>query len=433
VFTSAAACGLALAAMGFCTRVHAEDTAERAGEATSDTPPTPLTHAWVRARAYAVSPRLRALAAGIDAARARVGAAAPLEDPVVMLRVWELPAGIVTRAPGQTMLMAQQTLPLSSIRERREDVARAEARETEVARDAEAHGASLEADLAYVVLWEAAARARLLRTDAESVTQRAALARARVASGAVGAMELAEHEALVARAELAARTAETNLEARRRALAALLDLPPDTALPDPPDALQHAAPPLLAALTRDALTNRAETRYAEAARARAEALEGVARASEVPVLTVGAGAMWMAHEGLGWMVETGLTLPVWRDARRARHAEAAALAREAEASDDAWRVAIAREVGRAWSDWHAATERLAGLEARVLPAYEARCTVARAALAAGGDARALIDAERERLGVHMEILAARAEALRAHRMAMHAAGSDDVLGEEASR
>lgn len=427
-----AACALALAGTSLSTPTRA-DEATPLDTRGADAPPSPLRHAWVRARARHANPRLRALAASIDAAHARVGAAAPLEDPMVMLRVWELPAGVVTGAPGQTMLMAQQSVPLSSIRARREDVARAEAREAEVAREAAVHGALLEADLAYVAVWEAATRARLVAADAEVLSRRAALLRALVASGGVSATELARSEALVARAGLDVQAAETAVAARRRALAALLDLPQGTELPDPPETLDTAEPPTLATLVQEALSRRAETRYGAAARARAEALEGVAEASEAPVLTVGAGAMLMAHEGLGWMVETGLTLPVWREARRARHAEAAALGREAEAAEDAWRLAIVREVGRAWSDWHAAAERLAGLRTQVLPAYERRLDVERAALATSGDARALVDAEREARGVQLEVQRAQAELLRAACIALHAAGRDDTLSEEAAR
>jgi cobalt-zinc-cadmium efflux system outer membrane protein len=421
---------LALGGAGRAVSARADDPPPTTHANDDVTPTAPLRHAWVRARARAASPRLRALAASVDAAHARVGAAAPLEDPMVMLRVWDMPAGVVTGMPGQTMLMAQQSVPLSSIRARREDVARTEAREAEIARDAAAHGALLEADLAYVALWEAVARTRLVAADAQLVTRRTALVRTLVASGNVSATELARSEALAARAESSLRTAETAVAAQRIALAALLDLPPDTPLPDPPEALYAPEAPTLAALTQDALSRRAETRYGEIARARAAALEGVARASEGPVLTVGAGAMLMAHEGLGWMVETGLTLPVWRDARRARHAEAAALAREAEAAEDAWRIAIVREVSRAWSDWHAANERLATLRARVLPAHENQLAVARAALETGGDARALVDAERELLGVRMEIVDAQAALLRAACVAIHAAGRDAELVEE---
>ncbi len=423
---------LALAGAARAMSAHADDPPTT--HAHDDVIPTaPLRHAWVQARARAASPRLRALGAGVDAAHARVGAAAPLEDPMVMLRVWDMPAGVVTRMPGQTMLMAQQSLPLSSIRARREDVARTEAREAEIARDAAAHGARLEADLAYVALWEAVARTRLVAEDAQLVARRAALVRALVANGAAGASELARSETLAVRADSDVRTAETSVAAQRLALAALLDLPPDTPLPDPPEALHAPEPPTLTALSQDALSRRAETRYGAVARARAAALEGVARASEGPVLTVGAGAMLMAHEGLGWMVETGLTLPVWRDARRARHAEAAALAREAEAAGDAWRLAIVREVGRAWSDWHAAAERLAGLRARLLPAHDNQVAVARAALETGGDARALVDAERERLGVRLDIVDAQAALLRAACVAIHAAGRDAELVEEVLR
>ena len=46
---------------------------------------------------------------------------------MVMVRVWDLPADVVSRLPSQTMIMAQQSVPLSSIRARREDVERARA------------------------------------------------------------------------------------------------------------------------------------------------------------------------------------------------------------------------------------------------------------------------------------------------------------------
>ncbi len=427
----AALAGTAIAACLAGSRAaHAHDTARE--DAVSARPPDPLTHAWVQARTRSASPRIRALTAGVEAARARVGAAAPLEDPMVMLRVWDLPAGLVTRAPGQTMLMAQQSLPLSAIRARREDVARAEARETELARDAAVHATLLEVDLAYIALWEAVARATLADAQSRTAAQQAALVATQVARGAATPGELARVQVLVARAELAVRGAAASGEQRRASLGALLDLPAGTALTDPPAALVERPPPTLDALTHEALATRAESRYGEAARARATALEGVARAADAPVLTVGAGAMVMPHEGVGWMLETGLTLPIWRDARRARRDEAAALTREADAAEDAWRVAIAAEVARAWGAWHAAHTRLEGLRERVLPAYEARCVTERAALATGAGALTVLDAERELLDVHGELIAARADLLRADREATHAAGRSDALRAESA-
>jgi len=419
-----------LAAALLPTRATAQP---RTAADTTRVPDGPLRHAWVLARARSVSPRLRALRAGVDAARARVGAAAPLEDPMVMVRVWDLPADVVSRLPSQTMIMAQQSVPLSSIRARREDVERANTREAEITRDAAILGVTAEADAAYLALWEAAARVASATELVQVTAQLVPLVEARLATGDVSASELSLARAVVARSLADLGAARANVDARRAELRVLLDLPDGAELPDPPELVARGAALELAALTREAMSSRAEVRYGAAARARAGALDAVARASDGPVLTVGAGVMLMPHDGLGWMLETGLTLPIWRGARDARREEAAALVREADAGEDAWRIAINREVTRAYEACRAARARHTALVNTVLPAYEERRAVTLASYNGAGSLVGVVDALRDLTALRGEVVGALAELLRVEQELMHAIGRHEETLREVAR
>jgi outer membrane protein TolC len=230
------------------------------------------------------------------------------------------------------------------------------------------------------------------------------------------------------------------VQARRVELAALLDVDDPATLPDPAPLREAEAPAPLAALVARARRDRPETRYAEAARARARATAAVADASDGPLLDLGAGVMIMPH-GTGLMLDVGITLPVWRGPRRARQAEAAALAAEADAAEESWRLSLLRELASALAARQAAIARRDALRDEVLPALEARRSTALAAYAAaatgasgaGASLESVAEGLREEATLRADLAAAQGEIARADVWLAHALGAHEVPWAAATR
>jgi outer membrane protein TolC len=131
------------------------------------------------------------------------------------------------------------------------------------------------------------------------------------------------------------------------------------------------------------------------------------------MLRVGAGAMAMDGMLDGWMVEAGVTVPIWRDARSARREQASEARAIADAIDDGARRQIRAEVTRAYEMVRVARVRAEQLDRSVVPAAQAALDAAVASYAARGDLgpvlvalRALADLRVVRVDVTADIVAA---------------------------
>jgi len=397
-------------------------TAERARADNGVDPPSPLRWQWVVDRALGQSPSLAVARARIRAARARSGQVA-LEDPMVMVRAWNVPLDVVSAPPGQIMIMAQQSFPLSGELGDRERVEATRVLDAEIERDLARHVLVEDAELAYLALWEARARHAALRELVAMAERVREVALARIGAGG-SPSDVTSAELELARVRALAEAARIPLDTARAQLRALLALPGRTRIPDTPDLAPRPSLPSLATLVAEARRQRPEARLSGATLARARALEELSGSAGGATLTVGAGAMIMheEEEPASWMLELGLSLPLWRSARNARSDEATALASEADESRRAYRVAIERDVIAAYEALTMARVRLDALRARIAPAARLALDTALAQYAASGNIALVLDALRAKVATDLEIVEATAAVLRAEVRLSHATG-----------
>jgi len=382
---------------------------------------------WVVHRALDANPTLEAASSRVLSARSRVAQVGDLDDPMLMLRVWGLPIDVVSRPPDQIMLMAQQSFPLSGVRGDRERVEATRARDAETERVVARHAVVQEAELAFVRVWEAHRSVAALIEQLATAEQLHTIAVARSGAATASPVDVAATAVEIARVQTDLETARLRSDGSRAGLRVVLGLSPDAPLGDPVDIGVADELPSLDALVREALRTRPELELPESALARSRAMGDTARAQNAPVMTVGGGLMSMPNamqlgDAFGWMVELGVSVPIWRDARNAREDEATALAGEARAARDAWRRALTQEVTAAWEEATVTRGRLAALESGVASAVQASWDTALAQYGASGGLASAVDALRLFVALDVELVAARADAIRAEVMLSHAAG-----------
>ncbi len=234
------------------------------------------------------NPELRAALAELRAARASVAPAGALDDPMLMLQLWN---GPVDFSSVPLMLQLSETFPLGGKRSRRREAARADERSGEAnaaakARDVEEAVANAYFDLFMID--------RTLDVDRELEGLVAAMTEAASARIASGKGELADQldsqgETLQLQADEETATAQRVSASAR--LATLLDRDPE--LPLGPTGVPALLPslPAQAALRDRALASRPELAAADAAVAAANAQLGLAQAERIPDLGLSAGEM----------------------------------------------------------------------------------------------------------------------------------------------
>jgi outer membrane protein, heavy metal efflux system len=234
-----------------------------------------------------------AVAAAREQARgdaASVEAASAIDDPMVMVQLWNMPVDLST---VPLMVNLTQTIPLGGKRAAKREEAEAMARASRAGVAARARDVEDEVARAYFDLYLAD---RTIEVDGEIVRTLETLisaASARIASGR-------GEEADVLRAESEKLKVESDREAargRRAAavakLVALLDRPPDSDLGRTEDPGLVAELPASEVLRARALRERPELLSANAATSAAEARLRLAHAQRIPDLTASAGEMHM--------------------------------------------------------------------------------------------------------------------------------------------
>lgn len=383
---------------------------------------------WVSARAVEVSPTLDAAAARIRAANARVAQIGSLDDPMVMARVWNVPLDVVSGPPGQIMLMAQQTIPLGGERGDRRQLERTRILDARTERELAHHAVVQEAELAFVAWWEATRRRQAVASLAQLAERTRDVVVARVGAGTASPADVAAAEIRVARAAADLEAESLRIEAARDRLAVLLALDSPDRLGTPAEVAIAAELAPLAQWLEEAQRSRPERAYARAARARSAALSDVASSAAGPMLVLGAGVMVMPgaqhteSTEVEWMIEAGISLPIWRAARGGLASEASALAGEARAADEAWQRAIAAQVVQAYQEARIARARIASLEGRVAPAARAAFDASLAQYGSGGNLALVSDNLGALAEIEIERVSTHASALRAEVMLSHAAG-----------
>ena len=340
-----------------------------------------------------------AVAAAREQARgdaAVVGAAAAVEDPMVMVQLWNMPIDLST---VPLMVNVSQTIPLGGKRAARREEAKAMAEASRAGIATRARDVEDEVARAYFDLYLAD---RTIDVDAEIERTLETLISAASARIAAGRGE----EADVLRAESEKLKVQSDREAargRRAAavakLVALLDRPPGSDLGRTEEPGLLAELPASEVLRGRALRERPELRSASAATGAAEARLRMAHAEKIPDLTASAGEMHIfggtqsPSDFLFLGVQVNLPIFGGKNDSRIAGAEAGVAASRAETR--ALENRVFAEVADALAEVQAET-RQAQLHHQLIPLARQALASALASYAAGRGAFSMVlDAERD--------------------------------------
>jgi outer membrane protein, heavy metal efflux system len=356
-----------------------------------------------------------AASARARAAAARPAVASALEDPMIMASVDHLPFGL---HGVDASAMVEQRFPLSRERTHRRRVAEAEARRLLADSDRVRLDVALDAARAFVMLHE---RRRLALAFAEQKdladrVVRVANARYRAGTGGAGDLLRAETEVARMEGEIAASSAEVrsaeamlNASLGREVGAAVPALAP---LPEAPEPGSTQEVLRVARAARPELT----AGRAELEGARAEV--ALMRSMDAPMAIVRLGVAHTMAEGPGMMGLFGVSLPLYRDKRRAAEREAQAMAEMASADVAAMTRMVEGETIAARERVVAARARHRALRDEVVPRARQALDAALAAYGAGqGNLLAALEAAAALWrGQADEVMAESAAALNAARL-----------------
>ena len=258
--------------------------------------PPPLRLADLLREARDKNPDLKAAAAHLRAAQSAISPAGALDDPMLMVQLWNTPADFST---VPVMVQLSQNIPLGGKRGARTDAARADAAMVDAdlarkQRDVETQVASTYFDLFL------ADRTQEIDDELEAILNVVLRAsQARVSTGKAEQFELLRAQGAVIQVR---SERETAIDRRRSAwarLAALLDRDPAS----PPGSTTQpgviARLPDATALTERALRDRPELAGARAAIAGAQAQERLARANRIPDIGLFAAEMHTFRNPMG--------------------------------------------------------------------------------------------------------------------------------------
>jgi outer membrane protein, heavy metal efflux system len=258
--------------------------------------PAPLRLADFLREVREKNPDLKAASARVRAAQNAISPAGALDDPMLMVQLWNGPADFST---VPVMVQLSQTLPLGGKRGARTDVARADAAMAEADLGQKQRDLETQVAVAYFDLF-LADRTQEIDDELEAILNvvlRAA--EARVSTGKAEQVELLRAQAALVQLR---SERETALDQRRSSwarLSALLDRDPSASpgTTTRPGVLQTL--PDVAALTERALRERPELAGSRAAIFGAQAQERLARANRIPDLGLFAAEMHTFRNPMG--------------------------------------------------------------------------------------------------------------------------------------
>jgi outer membrane protein TolC len=357
---------------------------------------TPIHLAALLAEARERNPELLAARRRALAAGSSVSPAGALDDPMLMVQLWNAPADLSTLP---VMLQITQPLPLGGKREARRDVARGDLAMARATVEAKARDVEAAVAKAYFDLF-LAERTLAVEADIEgTLTSLAASAAARVAAGRGEESEMlrAQTEVLRVRSDREASTARRASASAR--LVALLDRPAGSAIGPTTEPGVAVALPTEVELRERAVKDRPEVALARAAVAQAEAKARLVRAERVPDLALVAGEMHAFRgQGLADFLFAGVqvSLPIFPGAKNrpriaAAEADASATLADARAVENR----VVAEVADAYAEL-TAERRQVELHHDLIPVARQALGSAMAGYVAGKTAFVMVlDAERD--------------------------------------
>jgi outer membrane protein, heavy metal efflux system len=388
--------------------------------------PPPLSLSAVAEAAQSARAEIAAARARADALAQRPAIVGALDDPIVSPSIDHYPFEMMPEEEAgggrryDWSVTVEQSIPLSGVRGRRREVARAEAARAGADADRLTLDVALEAQRAFFMLRERRRMTAVLDQQAALARQLVASASSRYGAGVAPQADVLRSEVELARVNAAQRA----LQAETRAAQAMLNVATGRPPTEPIGPLEESAPsivPTPAMALRAIADTRPELRVGAAEIDRATAEIEVMQSMYRPMLMVRAGRATTMAEGPGAMLMLGVSVPLWRDKLRAGVAEARAMERMAQADLLAMRRMIEGEIAAAYAQDEAAFERLRALEADVMPRAQAALDAAFAAYAAGQAslvtpieaARAFWDLRNEQVMAESAALEARARLQRA--------------------
>jgi outer membrane protein TolC len=258
--------------------------------------PPPLRLADLLREAREKNPDLKAATARVRAAQSAISPAGALDDPMLMVQLWNTPVDFST---VPVMVQLSQNIPLGGKRGARTDAARADAAMADADLAQKQRDVEMQVASAYFDLF-LADRTQEIDDELEAILNVVLHAsQARVSTGKAEQVELlrAQGALIQVRSER-----ETAIDRRRSAwakLAALLDRDPASAPGSTTQPGVIAQLPDAAALTERALRDRPELAGSRAAIAGAQAQHRLARANRIPDVGLFAAEMHAFRNPMG--------------------------------------------------------------------------------------------------------------------------------------
>jgi outer membrane protein, heavy metal efflux system len=360
------------------------------------TEPAPVRLSDLLEEARQKNPDVRAARAQARADTAAVSFAGALDDPMLMVQLWNMPVDLST---VPLMLNITQAIPLGGKRAARRDEATAVADASRFSAETRARDVEASVARAYFDLFLAD---RTMKVDDEIGSTLRSLVAA--ASSRLGAGRGDESEVLRAESEaLKVQSDREAASARRTAavakLVALLDRPPGS---DIGPTSEPGLLPILSAqeaLRARALRERPEVAVARGATVAAEARLRLARSENIPDLGVSAGEMHIfggtARPADFLFLGVQGNLPIFGGKNRARSQAAQASAESTREASHAIENRIFAEIANAMGEVQA-EERQTQLHHQLVPLSRQALASALAAYSAGrGGFTMVLDAERD--------------------------------------
>jgi outer membrane protein TolC len=357
----------------------------------------PLRLADLLREAHEKNPDLRAAQARVGAAQSSISPAGALDDPMLMLQLWNTPVDFST---VPVMVQISQQIPLGNKRSARTDVARADF--SMAASDLAAKQRDIDTQVAsgYFDLF-LAERTQAIDDELEQILKVLLQAsEARVSTGKAEQVELLRAQAALIQLRSDRETAIDHRQSAWAQLAALLDRDPTSPSGKTTEPRLLSSLPDVATLRERALRERPELPGAQAQIAGAQAQQRLAKAAEIPDLGLFAAEMHTFRNPMGvsdfLFAGFQINLPIFGGGKnQPRIASAAALVVSAQETAHALRNRIASEVAEQYAHLQA-EQRQIELHHQLIPIARQAVESAESSYGAGrADFTMVIDSARE--------------------------------------
>jgi outer membrane protein TolC len=359
--------------------------------------PAPLHLADLLREAHEKSPDLKSAQARVRAAQSSISPAGELDDPTLMVQLWNTPVDFST---VPVMVQVTQPIPLGGKRGARTDAARADAAMAAADLTAKQREIDTQVASAYFDLF-LAERTQAVDDELDQILNVLLQAsEARVSTGKAEQVELLRAQGALIQLRSDRETAVDHRQSAWARLAALLDRDPMSPSGSTTEPRVLPSLPDVAALRERALRERPELLSAQAQVAGADAQQRLAKAAEVPDLGLFAAEMHTFRNPMGisdfLFAGFQINLPIFSGSKnQPRIASASAQIVAAQESVRALRNRIASEIAETYAHVLAEQHQI-DLHHQLIPIAKQAVESAESSYGAGrADFTTVIDSARE--------------------------------------